>query len=143
MLLALTHWTWWLLAAVLVAVEIIAPGVFFLWLGIAAGIVGAALLFAPGLSWQLQLLLFAVCALGSIFLSRKFLQRGNAPPDPSERARRYIGMTVTVEEAIRGGFGKVRVEDTVWRARGADAEAGARVKITAIDGVTFVVEEAS
>lgn len=47
---------------------------------------------------------------------------------------------VTIEEPIENGIGKVRVEDTVWRARGEDAPAGSQVRIVGIEGATFEVE---
>ena len=47
---------------------------------------------------------------------------------------------MTVAEAITNGIGKVRIEDTLWRARGIDTAIGQQVKIVAIEGATFEVE---
>ena len=47
---------------------------------------------------------------------------------------------MVVEEAITNGIGKVRVEDTLWRARGSDASVGEQVRVIDIEGVTFQVE---
>jgi len=46
----LDYWLWWALGLALVIVEMAAPGVFFLWLGIAAGLVGFLVLAWPDLS---------------------------------------------------------------------------------------------
>lgn len=46
-------WHWWVLALVLLALEIAAPGTFFLWLAVAAGVVGLILLLLPALAWQI------------------------------------------------------------------------------------------
>lgn len=137
-----THWTWWIAGVVLVALEVVLPGTFLLWMGVSAGVVGVILYFAPGLSLALQFTLFAVFALAAILLSRKYLQKHRTAEQTalSARGAHYIGRVVTVEDALAGGSGKVRVEDTVWRAQGADAAAGARVKITGISGATFQVE---
>ena len=36
----LTHWHWWILAVVLLVLEIFAPGTFFMWMGASAVVVG-------------------------------------------------------------------------------------------------------
>ena len=137
----LSHWTWWIAGVVLVVVEVAAPGTFFLWMGVSAGVVGVVVFLSPDLAWEIQLVLFAAFSLLSIFLSRKYLQKsGDAKSALSQRGKRYVGMVVVVEDAISNGIGKVRVEDTLWRARGADAVAGAKVKIVGVVGATFNVE---
>jgi len=138
----LTHWVWWIAGVLLVMLEVVLPGTFLLWLGVSAGVVGALVYFAPGLPVAAQFALFAVLALVAIMLSRRYLQKHRSAEQAtlSARGAHYIGRVVTVEDALTGGTGKVRVEDTVWRAQGADAAAGARVKITGITGATFQVE---
>jgi len=141
-LFPLNHWTWWIAGVLLVALEVALPGTFLLWLGVSALIVGAVIYFAPDLGVAFQFALFAVFSLLAIFLSRRYLQKHRTAEQTalSARGAHYIGRVVTVEDALTGGAGKVRVEDTVWRAQGADAAAGARVKITGISGATFQVE---
>ena len=136
-----THWTWWIIAVVLIILEVPAPGTFFLWMGASAGIVGVALLLFPELTWELQLTLFAALSIVTILLSRRYLQKNKgAHSKLSQRGKRYIGRTVTIAEAITNGIGKVRIEDTLWRARGADTVIGQHVKNVAIEGATFEVE---
>ena len=136
------HWTWWIIAVVLIILEVSAPGTFFLWMGVSAGIVGTTLLLFPELAWELQLTLFATLSIVTIVLSRRYLQTNKGSDSKlSQRGNRYIGRTVTVAEAITNGIGKVQIEDTLWRARGADAAVGEQVKIVAIEGATFEVED--
>lgn len=136
-----THWTWWIIAVVLIILEVPAPGTFFLWMGVSAGIVGVALLLFPELTWELQLTLFSALSIVTILLSRRYLQKNKGDHSKlSQRGKRYIGTTVTVVETITNGIGKVRIEDTLWRARGADTVIGQRVKIVAIEGATFEIE---
>ena len=59
-------WHWWVLAVILLALEVAAPGTFFLWLAIAAGAVGLIVLIFPELLWQLQVLLFAVGGVAAV-----------------------------------------------------------------------------
>ena len=55
------------------------------------------------------------------------------------RGAQYIGRTVTVEDAIQNGRGKVRVGDTIWAAEGEDAIKGASVEVTGVNGTVLVV----
>ena len=136
-----SHWTWWILGVILVVVEIAAPGTFFLWMGISAGVVGAVLYFSPSLPWEAQLTIFALFSMVSIFVSRFIFQKDKEEKSTlSQRGNKYIGRVVTIEEPIENGIGKVRVEDTVWRARGEGAPAGSQVRIVGIEGATFEVE---
>ena len=108
----------------------------------AAGGVGGGLLLVPELAWELQLTLFSTLSVITILLSRRYLQKNKGGHSKlSQRGKRYIGRTVTVAEVITNGIGKVQIEDTLWRARGADAAVGEQVKIVAIEGATFEVED--
>ena len=136
-------WNWMFLAVVLLGLETIVPGVHFVWFGVAAIIVGILGL-ATGLAWQWQLVAFAVLAVASVFIARRYARADAAPsdlPDLNVRGHQYVGRVVTVEEPIRGGRGKVRVGDTVWQAEGADAPAGTRVKVTGARDTVLVVEQ--
>ena len=135
------YWTWWIIGLVLIILEVSAPGTFFLWMGISAGIVGIALVVFPELSWEVQLTIFAIFSICSILISRRYLQKnGKDQSALSQRGKRYIGDIVVVEKSIENGIGKVRVEDTLWRAKGIDSAVGDRVRIVGIDGTTFIVE---
>ena len=71
-------WAWIILGVVLVGVELLAPGSFFLWFGLAAIVTGLldALL---GLSWQAAALLFALLSVGAVILGR-FVTRSKTQP---------------------------------------------------------------
>lgn len=136
------HWLWLILGAVLITIEIVAPGFFLMWIGFAALLTGvAALGFGFGLGAQLGT--FAVLAIGSVAAGRHwFLRHPIATTDPllNIRAARVIGDMVTVVEPIAGGEGRVRVGDGVWSARGHDAPVGARVRVVGVDGNCLRVE---
>jgi inner membrane protein len=135
-------WNWFILAVLLFALETVIPGVHFLWFGVAAVIVGLLAL-ATDLAWQWQLIVFALIAVATVFLVRRYA-RPDATlsdlPDLNVRAAQYIGRIVIVEEAIKSGRGKVRVGDTIWQAEGADAAAGSRVIVKNVNGTVLVVE---
>lgn len=139
------HWSWWLLAIVLVVVEVFAPGFFFLWLGVAAALVGLALYLAPDLSWQTQVIAFAVLSIASILGWRTWFRRRPEPsdhPNLNRRAAQYVGRVFVLVEPIANGRGRIRVDDASWTVEGADAPAGARVRVTGVkDAVLQVIPE--
>jgi membrane protein implicated in regulation of membrane protease activity len=141
-LAGLGPWNWLILAVVLFALETVIPGVHFLWFGVAAVLV-ALLALATDITWQWQLIVFALIAVATVFLVRRYARPDSSRsdlPDLNVRGAQYIGRTVTVEEPIRSGRGKVRVGDTVWQAEGPDAPAGVRVKVKSVNGTVLVVE---
>ena len=137
------HW-WWLLAAALLGIlEIFIPGVFLVWMAVAAAITGI-LVALLGFSLPFQLATFALLALAAVYSGRRVYDRNPVPSsDPllNDRVARLIGQTVTVVTAIEGGEGRVRVGDGVWSARGPDAEVGARMVVTGAEGTCLRVDK--
>src|SRR5262252_6046277 len=92
-ILSLGYWDWFIAFVVLLVLEMIAPGTFMLWLGVAAFLVGVISLFVDW-SWQLQFVAFAAFALGAIPLWRRLGARAAAPTDQpflNRRAEALIG----------------------------------------------------
>ncbi len=145
MLEQLTYWHWFIIAALLIILEVFAPGAFMLWIGIAAGVVGATLYFVPGMTWEYQFMLFSIAAVGSIIAWRGY--RGTHPittdePTLNRRGAQYIGRTFTLEAPITNGIGKIRVDDSTWKIEGVDCPAGSKVKVVGIDNTVLRVEAA-
>lgn len=139
----LSYWHWWVLGVVLVILEIFSPGVFFLWLGIAAGLVGLVLFLWPAIGWPAQLLLFALFSLLSVVLSRRYLKRypiETDEPTLNRRGEQYLGRSFTLSAPIVNGTGKIRVDDTTWKIAGPECPAGSRVRVTGVKGVVLSVE---
>jgi membrane protein implicated in regulation of membrane protease activity len=138
-------WNWLILAVLLFILEAVVPGVHFLWFGIAAVVVGA-LAMATGMAWQFQIIAFAVISVLTVFWVRRYVRPEVAAsdlPNLNIRGQQYIGRSVVVEQAIQNGRGRVRVDDTLWQAKGPDAPAGARVTVTSSEGSVLVVERAA
>ena len=144
MFATLGSWNWLILGLLLMALETLAPGVFLFWLGLAALLVGL-LSFAIDLSWQMQLLLFAVFSVAAVPLWRRMARRGKgASPSPflNKRADALVGRVFTLEKPIVDGSGTVRVDDTIWRVTGPDIAAGSKVKVVRADGAMLTVAAA-
>lgn len=134
----------WLTAAVLLAIaELLAPGIFLVFIAAGAAVTGAVLLLVPGMSLLVQVFLFAAATAASVAIGRRWYHRNPVPSsDPllNDRVARLIGQIVTVAEPIRAGKGRVRVGDGEWPARGPDLPAGASVRIVAAESGTLDVE---
>jgi len=142
LLATLGTWNWLILGVALMAVETFAPGVFMLWLGLAALIVGL-LSFGIAWSWQTQVIVFAALAIAMVPLWRHFARRHERPTDApflNRRAEGLVGRVFTLEKPISDGIGAVRIDDTIWRVAGPDAPSGSRVKVTRADGASLTVE---
>jgi len=137
-----THWAWFIAAAVLAIMEIVAPGIFMIWLALAAAATGLVTL-VLGLGWQMQLAVFAVWAVTAVVAGRNYLRRN--PVDTTDaglnrRGERLVGGVYKVVEPIVDGRGKVQIGDAPWLAAGPDTPAGAMVRVVGIDGATLRVE---
>jgi inner membrane protein len=138
-------WNWLIFGVVLMALELMAPGVFLFWLGLAALLVGLVS-FAIDPSWQIQILMFAIFAAAAVPLWRriafnnKAVSRSN--PFLNKRADALVGRVFTLERPIIDGSGTVRIDDTIWRVAGPDTPAGSRIRIVQADGASLTVSAA-
>lgn len=139
-------WHWWILAAIFAAIEIVAPGVFFIWLGVAAALTGLSALFIPGMGWEIEALIFAVLAVASIVFWRNYMKKNNGKDDPASalnrRGEQMIGRTAVLSEPIQNGRGKAKIDDTMWRVEGGDLPAGTQIRVTGVNGAILKVEAA-
>ncbi len=139
-------WYWWALAAVLLVFEMLLPGVVFLFLAAGALAAGAVLLASPGLSLELQLVIFAVVAVGSAVALRPTLRRlqqtRTGEPGMNARGESLVGKVVVLDAPILNGRGRIKLGDGSWSVTGPDMVAGARVRVRGVDGNELRVEPA-
>jgi membrane protein implicated in regulation of membrane protease activity len=141
-IVSLGAWNWFILAALLFVLEVLTPGMFMLWLGLSALIVGIVAS-AVVLSWQVQVIGFAVLTLVLVPAWRHFATKVEKPaesPFLNRRAEGYIGRVFTLDKPIVDGCGAVRIDDTIWRVSGPDCPAGSRVRVAGSDGANLRVE---
>ena len=142
---SLGAWSWIILGGILLAVELIAPGTFILWLGVAAILVGL-ISFVIDWSWQEQGVGFAILAVASLVMWWRLIRPARRNADASDqpflnrRAQGFVGRVFTLEKPIVDGTGTVRIGDTVWRVTGPDCAAGSRIRIARAEGATLFVE---
>ena len=136
------HWVWLTLGLVLAGLEMLVPGVYLIWLAVAAIITGV-LTGLFDLSLPMQVIDFVFLALILAFSAKRFLRDKpieSADPLMNRRGARMVGETALVVQAIEHGSGRVHFGDSDWIARGPDVAAGERVRIVGSEGASLLVE---
>ena len=138
-------WFWWIVAGVLLVGELLAPGIFLLWLAAAAALTGIAdAVFQLG--WQGEVMVFAAASLLLVLASWKWVIANRSAksdqPHLNQRHGAYVGRMFFLDQAIVRGSGKVRIEDALWDVDGPDLPKGAQVKIVGVNGLRLVGEAA-
>ncbi|WP_347302237.1 NfeD family protein [Croceibacterium sp. TMG7-5b_MA50] len=136
------HWVWITLGLVLAGTEMLVPGVYLIWLALAAIATGVLTAFVEP-SLPMQVIDFVALSLIAVFSARRFLQRQPLEgPDPllNRRGAQAIGQVALVVEPLTDGQGRVRLGDGEWLAEGPDLPTGQRVRVTGVRGTVLVVE---
>ena len=138
-------WHWAILGVAFITVEVFVPGGFLIGMGIAALVVSLVAALAAKLGWEHQLLLFAALSLVSVFVMRRYFVSSPIETDRpllNQRGHQYVGRRFTLDEPIVNEQGRIRVDDSTWKIRGEDCDAGTAVIITGVDGVVLHAERA-
>ncbi|MEM7225209.1 MAG: NfeD family protein [Pseudomonadota bacterium] len=136
-------WHWWVAAVIFLIIEILAPGVAFLWLAVSAGVTGVVALLFPEMSWQVQFTIWGILSVATVTASRFILKRNPIETDDTtlnKRGSQYLGRKFTLQEPIVNGQGKLKVDDTIWKVEAdEDLPAGCTVEVEAIEVTTLKV----
>ncbi len=135
-------WAWLAIGIALAALELALPGIYLIWLAMAALVTGA-LTAVLDLGTVVQVMNFFFLSLIMAFSAKRFLRDRpieSENPMLNHRGGQMIGQTVKVAQAIKGGEGRVTVGDSEWIARGPDTKVGEQVRIIAAQGATVTVE---
>lgn len=141
-------WTWWIVGLFLLGAEILLPGFFLIWVGMAAMVVGAvsfALWDTAAWSWQIQFLVFAALSLAFAYIGFRVMKGRNDDSDQpmlNKRTDSLIGRTAKLGEPIENGRGRIHLDDTTWAVTGPDLPAGRAVRIISANGGELNVEAA-
>jgi len=125
----LDQYGWWTAGLLLLTAEVLVPGIFLMWFGLAALLTGVVDLLVPGLDWRWQAVVFSVLSVALVFA----LERESDRPELNRRLHSLIGQTANLIRPIENGHGEVRIGDTLWRVTGPDLPAGTRVRVVAVD----------
>ena len=141
----LSPWWWIALGVVLGALEMVIASFVLIWPGIAAILMAIILWIAPGMQGELQIALFAVLAIGSMFAGRGYIRKfgdGEPKTNLNSRTEQLVGNNAKVVD-FDLGEGHVELKGLRWAAKwpdGQNAETGQMVKIIAAEGMSVQVE---
>ena len=136
-------WHWWTIGALLLIVELLAPGMYFMWMGESAFVTGAILWVFPSMEPEYQVMVFSALSVVSIVVLRRFLNRHPIQSDHpllNQRTAQYMGRVFTLEEPIVNGRGRIRVDDSTWRVEGEACPAGSKIRVMDAEGVILKVD---
>ena len=133
---------WGAVALLLIAADTLAPGVFLLWLGLAAAAVFTLLLVVPGIPPIWQAVAFVALAFVSIMVYVKFFRGKERPSDQpllNRRGEQLVGQVFVLDQAIVDGRGRMKIGDAFWTAEGEDLPQGARVRVVSAHNMSLQV----
>ncbi len=133
-------WHWMALGVVLMLAELVLPGAYLLWLGLAALATGLVAWGVADLAWQGQGLVFLAALALSLGLSLwRRRQAADAAAHLNQGADRLLGRHGMLVTALHNGRGRAEIEGTTWPVAGPDLPAGTRVEVFGRDGADLLV----
>ena len=137
----LQWWHWMVLAVLLAAAETRIPGAVIIWFAASAAFIGLLLIAIP-IPWQYQLIGFALLGVAALLLYRSYRKKNPGTfeqPNLNQRGLQYVGSELVLVEPIEQGSGKAKLGDGVWKVSGPELPAGARVRVTGVNGTILTV----
>ncbi|PJG86272.1 NfeD family protein [Conservatibacter flavescens] len=138
-------WHWLALGFILLIAEILIPGVFLLWWGLAALIVSGIVLCFPTLSITAMVVIYAILAIMLSLIWWKY-QHGKDRQDQSrtnlnQRDHAMLGKIGRVESIDPSGIGRGHFADTTWRIKGSGLQPHDIIQVTHVEGITLFVRK--
>lgn len=137
-------WHWFVLAVILVVLELATTTGFVLGIAFAALALSGILLIAPGMAWDWQFLIFGVLSVVLTLFYRAYFRPDNdASENPllNDRAAQMLGKSFVLNVDL-DGTGADMIGDTRWALRTAGRlERGSRVRVVGVEGMVLSVEE--
>ena len=137
-------WYWWVIGFILLVLEILTPGYFFMWMAASGFLTGAIVLLLPATGMNMQIFIFSVLSVVAIIVWKFYGKRHPTESDQpllNKRGVQYIGRIFNLYQPIKNGEGKIKVDDSIWKVHGEDCDINSRVKVVAIRGTVFDVEK--
>jgi len=140
----LTYWHWLIIGIACGILEIVLPGVFFLWVGVASFVVAGLLATFSDMTWEVQFVIFSVSLVLSVLVGRQIYNR--KPPADEEGtlnnpAALHKGKEFTLSEASIDKETTVTMGDTIWTvALETNLPKGTEIVITGMDGAKLTAK---
>jgi hypothetical protein len=136
-------WIWILAGLVLLGVEMVTPGFFVFFFGIAALVTGAMVAFGVGGPEWAQWLLFSALSLVSLLVFRGRLvawMRSQEPVSPVDTLQGEVA--IPLEDLSPGAVGKAELRGSAWTVQNGDTRTltkGQRCRVYGVEGLTLSI----
>lgn len=137
----MTYMQWMLIGLVLILMELATPGVYLIWFGLSAILIGVGTLIVE---WNVteQLVWFSFVSLIFAVLGWRVYKRVIRSTKAlvgyehlNDMASAYVGQVYQLTEDVVDGRSKIKVGDTVWLAEcETPLKAGETVEVTGVSG---------
>lgn len=137
-------WQMWTIIFFVLLICEVFSGDFFI-MSFAIGALASIITAACGLSFTLQVIVFAAVSVLTLFFVRPAVLRylHNNNEQRASNADAVIGRTGVVSQAIEAdGYGRVAIDGDDWKAQaegGRAIDKGARVRVTAMESIILTV----
>jgi membrane protein implicated in regulation of membrane protease activity len=140
----MTWWMWMILGFILILVEFLTPGGFYIiFFGAAAIVVGLiSLLGLAGPQWFEWLLFTAVSVAGIALFRKRLLMRIKLPQRPDDLDTVVGKVALVIEPIPPGSLGRVEMRGTAWTAKNLGPQplsSGDRAKVEQVEGLVLGV----
>jgi len=98
----------------------------------------------PDLGALWQAIIFGGLSIVSVLIYRKFfrpLEPIGDQPLLNRKVDQMIGRTFVLHEPIVHGYGKIKVNDALWKVTGPELPVGTKVQVMGADGPTLKVQQ--
>lgn len=139
-------WHWLVLGFLLLIMEIVVPGVFFLWWGLAALCMSVLVVLFPHLALTVLFIIYAILAMSVSLIWWRYQHHRDLYDDQidcslNRRDHAMLGATGKVQEINNYGIGRGYFADTTWRIQGENLQINDVIEVIAVDGITLQVRK--
>ena len=134
----LNHIDWIILGLILSILEMLLPGIFLIWIGIAAFLTSIVVYFGAGL--YLQIVAFAVFSIITTILGKKAYDKLDVKNSINQKSVDLIGEEVTLLFDVEDGKSRVKLADSQWTVKTSEnLKKGDKVRVVKVNGnILFV-----
>ena len=140
----LETWHWLSLGLLLLGAEALGASGFLLGAAVASFLLAIINALIGDISWQLQLILFAISALSFSIAYWKYFKEFNNQTDNgtiNQRATSLVGRELVIEHDLNGGQGRIQVGDTFWKVTfSGHITKGSTVKVINADNMSLQIK---
>ena len=121
--------------------ETLVPGAVIIWFSATAAFIGLVMV-VYDIPRQYQLIGFGLLGKAALLFYRAYRKKNPGTfeqPNLNQRGLQYVGSELVLVEPIEQGSGKAKLGDGVWKVSGPELPAGARVRVTGVNGTILTV----